>query len=659
MGISEANTATQGDERTMSEWTTEEAEELYRIQAWSDGYFGIGADGKLLALPDVGNTEVPIALQDVVDELREQNVQFPVVMRFHDILKNRVRQLNTAFAEAITEMEYQAPYRGVFPIKVNQMREVVDEIVEAGRPFHYGLEAGSKPELMAVLSYDIGNEALTICNGYKDEDFLRLALLGRKLGRKIVVVIEKFSEIEPLLRLADEMNVQPMIGLRIKMRIKADGRWSESSGERAKFGLTISEILNAVDLIHQRGYGDAIQLLHFHVGSQLSDIRFVREAVQEAARIYARLYKRGIPLAYLDIGGGLAVDYDGSRSSGHSSMNYTMDDYARGVVFAVGQTCELEEVPHPTLVSESGRAITAHHSCVVMRVIGEIVSDAHPIDTEVLEDEHILVTNMRDLVAELTEDKNYQDAYNEASVLMADVLNAFKLGVLRLEELAKAETLHWKVMRAIEGGIRTAEFVSEDLLDVETLLRSQYLCNFSLFQSAADSWAIEQVLPVAPLTRLNEEPSRQCTIADITCDSDGKINRFIGQQGNRDNLPLHPLVPDQNYYIGLFLTGAYQDVMGDMHNLFGRLNEAHIFCDPEDPTGFYIEEFVPGSTAGQVLDIMQYNPEAMAGKVKAMVDATVAGGGLRSRDGVQLVDFYEACLASYTYLRHPQQGPAA
>ncbi len=640
----------------MSDWTTEDADELYRIQRWGDGYFGIGADGKLLAKPDVDHREVPIALQDVVDELRQRNVQFPVVMRFHNILRNRVRQLNGAFATAIAEMDYQAPYRGVYPIKVNQMREVVDEIVAVGRPFHYGLEAGSKPELMAVLSYDTGDEALTICNGYKDEDFFRLALLGRKLGRKVVVVVEKFSEIDPLLRLAEEMGVRPIIGLRVKMRVKTEGRWSESSGARAKFGLTISEILNAVQLIQERGFTDAIQLLHFHVGSQLSDIRFVREAVQEAARIYARLYKRGVPLAYLDIGGGLAVDYDGSHSSGHSSMNYTIDDYARGVVFAVKQICELEEVPHPTLVSESGRAITAHHSCVVMRVISEIVSDANPIATEPTEGEHILVSNMRDLMADLHAANNFQDVYNEASVLMEDVLNAFKLGVLGLEALARAESLYWELMRAISRGISKADFVSEDLREVESLLRSQYLCNFSLFQSAADSWAIGQVLPVVPLTRLHEEPSRQCTLADITCDSDGKISRFIGENGNRDDIPLHALEPGRNYYIGLFLTGAYQDVMGDMHNLFGRLNEAHIFCDPDDPSGFYIEEFVPGSAAGQVLEIMQYDPRAMAEKVKSFVDATVARNGLRSREGVNLVDFYEECLSRYTYLRQFETG---
>lgn len=641
------------------DWSIETAESRYRIGRWGDGYFGIGDDGKLLVLPDRGIKAKPIALIDVVEELRDAKVQFPMVLRFHDILKSRVRQLNDAFATAIAEADYQAPYRGVFPIKVNQMREVIDEIVEAGQPYHYGLEAGSKAELMAVLSYPVNDEALTICNGYKDDDFLRLALLGRKLGRHVVVVIEKFSEIEPLLRLAAEMDVQPLIGLRVKMRIKADGRWSESSGERAKFGLTTSEILNAIELIQRHGYGDTIRLLHFHIGSQLSDIRFVQDAVQEAARIYARLRRRGIPLDYLDIGGGLAVDYDGSRSAGsHSSMNYSLAEYAGGVVWAVKQICDLEEVDHPILVSESGRAVSAHHSCVVMRVIGEIANDANPIATEPAkgDDEHILVANLRELLADLERLHNYQEAYNDASRIMEDVLGGFKLGVLGLEELARAETLYWKAMRTIAGGIRNEDFVSEDLKGVEALLGSHYLCNFSLFQSAADSWAIQQVLPVAPLTRLNEAPERNCTLADITCDSDGRIGQFIGEQGVEATLPLHRLRAGENYYLGLFLTGAYQDVMGDMHNLFGRLNEAHVYCDAEDPTGFYIEETVTGSSAAQVLAIMQYNPASMAARVKAMIDAEVGRGKLRSRDGVKLTDFYEACLGRYTYLRYPDRG---
>tara|TARA_R110000787_G_scaffold46377_5_gene112581 strand:+ start:717 stop:2666 length:1950 start_codon:yes stop_codon:yes gene_type:complete len=645
----------------MNDWTPDDAEDLYRIPQWGDGYFGVGADGKLLALPDFGNRESRIALQDVVDELHEQKAQFPVVMRFHDILKNQVRQINETFAAAIAANGYEAPYRGVFPIKVNQMREVVDEVVEAGRPYHYGLEAGSKPELMAVLAYDTGEEALTICNGYKDEDFLRLALLGRKLRRKVVVVIEKFSEIAPLLRLAAEMDVEPIIGLRIKMRVKTEGRWSGSSGERAKFGLTISEILNAIQLIQERGYGDAIRLLHFHIGSQISDIRFVREAVQEAARIYARLFKRGIPLGYLDIGGGLAVDYDGSRSSSHSSMNYTMEDYADGVVSAVKQICDLEDVPHPTLVNESGRAITAYHSCVVMRVMGEIAVDSNPVDTARQEGEHVLVTNMRDLVATLAEEQNYQDVFNTANLLFEDALQAFKLGVLRLEELAQSETLYWSLMRDIAGGLKTADFVPADMRSLETSLQSQYLCNFSLFQSAADVWAIQQILPVVPLSRLNEAPSRNCTLVDITCDSDGRIVQFIDQHGDENTVPLHSLKQGEDYYVGLFLTGAYQDVMGDTHNLFGRLNEAHIFCDPKDPSGFYIEEFVTGSSAAQVLSVMQYNPVGMAGQVKAMIDRSVTNGLLGSREGVRLVDFYESCLQNYTYLGHPDRDrpPAA
>jgi len=637
----------------MSDWSPEAAESLYRVQRWGDGYFAIGGDGRLLVLPERGSTAHPIAIQEVVDELREQNVQFPVVLRFHDVLKGRVRQLNDAFAAAIAESGYGAPYRGVFPIKVNQVREVVEEIVDAGKPYHFGLEAGSKAELMAVLSYDTGPEALTICNGYKDEDFLRLALLGRKLRRQVVVVIEKYSEIEPLLRLAAELDVRPIIGLRVKMRVKAEGRWSESSGDRAKFGLTISEVLNAIRLIEAKGYADTVRLLHFHIGSQLSDIRYAQEAVQEATRIYARLRKRGIPLDYLDVGGGLAVDYDGSSTSNRSSMNYSLAEYASSVVYSVMQVCDLEGVEHPTLVSESGRAVAAHHSCVVMRVIGEIANDANPIATEAVEGEHILVGNMRDLNDELGTYRNYQEAYNQASRIMEDVRAAFKLGVLGLEELARTESLYWRLMRAIARGLKTEAFVSEDLRGVESLLGSQYLCNFSLFQSAADSWAIDQVLPVVPLTRLDEEPGRNCTLVDITCDSDGKIDHFIGEFGVEETVRLHDLAGHGNYYVGLFLTGAYQDVMGDMHNLFGRLNEAHVYRDADDPSGFYVEEFVPGSTAAQVLAIMQYNPASMAATVKSRIDREVAQGLIKSRDGVKLTDFYESCLERYTYLRQP------
>lgn len=636
----------------MPNWTVQAADDLYHISNWGDGYFGINENGKMIVLPVADNPEVRICIQDVVDELVGQKAQFPVVIRFHDILRDRVKRLNNAFKQAIEDQDYGGVYRGVYPIKVNQMREVVDEITDAGKPFHYGLEAGSKAELMAVLSFETSDEALTICNGYKDEDFLRLALLGNKLGRNVVVVIEKFSEIAPLLRLADEMNVRPIIGLRIKMRIKTEGRWSSSSGERAKFGLTISEIIKAIDYITEQGYLDCIKLLHFHVGSQLSDSRFVQGAIDEATRIYARLVKRDVPLEYLDIGGGLAVDYDGSHSSQHTSMNYTMEEYAANVVAGVKQVCELEDVPAPNLVSESGRAITAHHSCVIMRVIGEITSQGvSSVITEESDEEHYLISNMRELMRDLNEGKSPQDIYNQVTILFEDTLSAFKLGVIRLEELAVAETLHWKIIRTVYDQLDPIEAMSEEFKELGITLASQYLCNFSLFQSAADSWAIEQLLPVAPLAHHDEEPTVECSLADITCDSDGKICRFIGDTENESTLLLHANKPGEPYYIGLFLTGAYQDVMGDMHNLFGRLHEAHVFCDDDDPTDFYIEEFVKGSSASQVLRIMQYNPKSMASTVKKKVDERVRNGQIKSREGVALTDFYEKCLHGYTYLR--------
>jgi len=635
----------------MNPWSVEDADDLYRISQWGDGYFGINQDGNLMVLPMQNNPDVHICIQEVVDELRQKGVQFPAVLRFHDILRHRVQRLNTAFAQTIQEQDYKGAYRGVYPIKVNQMREVVDEIVDTGAAFHYGLESGSKAELMAVLAYTVSEEALTICNGYKDEEFLRLALLGSKIGRKMVVVVEKYSEIGLLLKLSQEMDVRPIIGLRVKMRIKTEGRWSASSGERAKFGLSISELLKAVQDIEAAGYQDCVQLLHFHVGSQLSDIRYVREAVEEASRIYARLVKRGIPLVYLDIGGGLAVDYDGSHSRTHSSMNYNLNEYAANVVASVKQICDFEGVQHPNLVSESGRAITAHHSCVIMQVIGEIAPHTNPVDTAAAAGEHFLITNLRHQLDDLIERENYRDAFNQAGKTLEDVLSGFKLGVISLEEFAKAETLYWTIMARVQEHALAADDHTDDMIELGDLLASQYLCNFSLFQSAADSWAISQILPVAPLTRLNEEPDRQCSLADITCDSDGKISAFISEGGEKSTLPLHRLRPNEPYFIGLFMTGAYQDVMGDMHNLFGRLSEAHVFCDDNDPSDFYIEEFVQGSSASQVLQTMQYNPAAMADTVKAKIDGEVKKGTIRSRDGVQLTDFYENCLLGYTYLR--------
>ncbi|GGD71181.1 biosynthetic arginine decarboxylase [Lacimicrobium alkaliphilum] len=635
----------------MANWTIEDAERLYRVKRWGGGYFEIGENGNLHVTPAFDNPDVRIDFNTVIEEIKQEGVQFPVVVRFHDILRSQVALLNQTFRQSIKEAEYQGQYQGVYPVKVNQMREVVEEIVDAGAPYDYGLEAGSKAELLTVLSFETSEKSLTILNGYKDEEFMRLALLGRKLGRNIIVVVEKYSELLSLVRIAKELNIDPIIGVRSKMTVKGRGKWESSGGDRAKFGLTIAEIINAAKYLQEQGLGHCLKLLHFHIGSQLTDIRSVKDAVAEGGRIYAELRKMGVDMTHVDVGGGLGVDYDGTQSTSDSSRNYSMQEYVADVVYGMKEICDLEEVPHPNLVSESGRAITAHHSCVITQIVGEIKNSDIQFDTQASEDEHVLVSNMRDLVPAFDNGSNLQEIFNDASQWKEQAIEAFKLRVISLEELAKLETLYWQIMARLNQELKQVEFVPEELKGLEYALSSQYLCNFSIFQSAADTWAIDQVLPVVPITRMNEEPSVNCSLVDITCDSDGKIDQFIGEQGISDVLHLHKLKPGEEYYAGLFLTGAYQDVMGDMHNLFGRLNEVHIFSDDDDPADFYIEEVVTGSSVSGVLSIMQYNPSAMAKDVKRAIDRQVAAGNIKPREGVKWTDFYEDCLHGYTYLK--------
>lgn len=635
----------------MANWTIDDAERLYRVKRWGGGYFEVGENGNLHITPAFDNPDVRIDFNTVIEEIKQEGVQFPVVVRFHDILRSQVAQLNQTFRQSIKEAEYQGRYQGVYPVKVNQMREVVEEIVDAGAAYDYGLEAGSKAELLTVLSFETSENALTILNGYKDEEFMRLALLGRKLGRNIIVVVEKYSELLSLVRIAKELNIDPIIGVRSKMTVKGRGKWESSGGDRAKFGLTIAEIIKATKYLQEQGLGHCLKLLHFHIGSQLTDIRSVKDAVAEGGRIYAELCKMGVDMQYVDVGGGLGVDYDGSQSTSDSSRNYSMQEYVADVVYGMKEICDLEEVPHPNLVSESGRAITAHHSCVITQIVGEIKNSDIQFDTQAAEDEHVLVSNMRDLVPSFDNGGSLQEIFNDASQWKEQAIEAFKLRVISLEELAKLETLYWQIMARLNQELKQAEFVPEELKGLEYALSSQYLCNFSIFQSAADTWAIDQVLPVVPITRMNEEPSVNCSLVDITCDSDGKIDQFIGEEGISDVLHLHKLKPGEEYYVGLFLTGAYQDVMGDMHNLFGRLNEVHIFSDDDDPADFYIEEVVTGSSVSGVLSIMQYNPSAMAKDVKRFIDKQVAAGNIKPREGVKWTDFYEDCLHGYTYMK--------
>ena len=633
------------------EWSIEDAERVYGVSSWGGGYFKIGENGNIQVSPDPKNPNIRIDFKSVVDEIAQEGIQFPVVIRFHDILRSQVVGINECFNQVIADAKYKGKYNGVYPIKVNQTREVVEEIVDAGAPYDYGLEAGSKSELLAVLAYNTNANALTILNGYKDEEFIRLSLLGRKLGRKVVVVIEKFSELHLLIKISKELNIEPIIGLRSKMTALGKGKWQGSSGDRAKFGLTIPEIINAARLLEKEGMAHTLKLLHFHIGSQLTDIRAIKDAVNESARIYAELHKMGFDLEYVDVGGGLGIDYDGSKSTNDSSRNYSLNEYVADVVYGMKEVCDLEGVPHPNLVTESGRAITAHHSCVVTEIVGEIKADGAMLDTSRTEGEHVLLKNMRELLTYWNDEQNLQEVYNDASEWKEKAVSAFKLRVVSLEELGKIETLYWQVMRRLQVFYRDVEFIPEGLQHLDFSLSSQYLCNFSIFQSAADTWAIDQLIPVVPIAGMHRKPDINCSIVDITCDSDGKIDQFIVDRQLQNIMPISSLEPGEKAHLGLFLTGAYQDVMGDMHNLFGRVNEVHIFSDDDDPEDFYIEEFVAGSSVQDVLTIMQYHPTAMAIDVKKQIDKEVANGQIPPREGVKWTDFYENCLKGYTYLK--------
>ena len=650
-----------------SDWSIERSLQLYNIPGWGAGYFSINPKGHVTVHP-FGQPGPVIDLMDVVDDIRERKLGFPCVVRFQDLLRSRVKQLNEVFRAAIAQHGYKGKYFGVYPTKVNQMREVVEEILDAGSPYRFGLEAGSKGELLIVLALNTDPEALTICNGYKDEEYLRLALIGRKLGRKIIVVVEKLSELPHLLRLAEEMNVQPLIGLRSKLSTKGTGKWESSSGDFAKFGLTTPELIRAVEILKTAGKLELAKLFHFHVGSQLTDIRTVKDVVNEGARFYAKLRKMGLGLEYFDVGGGLGVDYVGARSTSYpSSLNYSMEEYAADVVYTVQQICNNEGVAEPHIVSESGRALTAHHSCLLMNVFGHIefgengavheeppASPGPTAPNELVAPvpetvEAPIVREMREIVSGMTP-KNSGEAYNDAVSKKEQALTMFKLGILGLEERAAVEGLFWRLCRRLVELNKKRKRVPGPTRGLDDRLADQYMANFSLFQSAPDHWAINQLFPIVPVHRHTECPTRDSTIVDITCDSDGKIDTFIEGETVDETIALHALRPGEPYYLGMFLTGAYQDIMGDMHNLFGRVHEVHVFVDDDDPEDFYIEEVIAGDTMERVLARVQYEPSDLAKRIKQALDGKVREGQVKPKESVQLTDFYEQAMRGYTYL---------
>jgi arginine decarboxylase len=633
-------------------WDIQAARALYNINRWGAKYFDINEAGHVVAMPLRENGAV-VDLTDVIEEAKGRGLKFPVLIRFQDILRDRVDAINQAFAASIAEFNYQNTYRGVFPIKVNQLREVVEEILDAGKPYQFGLEVGSKPELFAGLALQNQQGCLIICNGYKDALFIRMALMGIKLGKKVVMVVEKLEELKHIIAVSRQMGVEPLIGIRVRLMSKGSGKWADSGGENAKFGLNTAELVAASEILRAEKMEHCFRLLHFHIGSQVPDILTIKRAVQEAARFYAKLSKMGFAIEWLDVGGGLGVDYDGSRSAFDSSTNYTLQEYTNDIVSYIGEVCNQEKVPHPQIVSESGRAIVAHHSVLLVETLGTIQKTRPGADMAYGENEHALVRDLLDLRKRLP-NLNKLEAFHDATDRREEAQNHFSLGMLGLQDKAKIETLYWEIGREVVQSFHGQAYVPEEIRKLEDSLGDQVLCNSSVFQSLLDHWALGQLFPIMPVSRLNERPTREGTLVDITCDSDGEVKRFIDLSDVRDTLPMHAPRPNGNgpepYYLGFFLMGAYQDIMGDLHNLFGRVNELHVFLDTDEAAGYYVEEIIEGSTIVQTLTSVQYDENELKRQMKMQIDEAIKSDRLKPSEGMRLLDDYERGLKEYTYL---------
>jgi arginine decarboxylase len=637
-------------------WEIQDARNLYNIHRWGAKYFDINDAGHVVAKPllDAG---AAVDLTDVIEEAKGRGLKFPVLFRFQDILRHRVESINLAFRGSIAEYNYQGKYRGVFPIKVNQLREVVEEILDAGKPFDFGIEVGSKPELFVGLALQNQMGSLIICNGYKDCAFIRMALLGTKLGRKVILVVEKLEELRQIISVSKSLGVEPQIGIRARLLSKGAGRWAGSGGEDAKFGLSTAEILAATEMLKAENLGHCLKLLHFHIGSQVPDILTVKKAVQEAARLYAKLFKMGFRIEYLDVGGGLGVDYDGSRSAFDSSTNYTLQEYTNDVIYYIADVCNAEKVPHPDVISESGRSIVAYHSVLIVEVFGSIEKIRPGEAFNYGDSEHALVKELLDIRKNMSR-LNKLEAFHDAQERRDDAQHMFTLGVLDLPDKAKIENLYWEISQDVVQSYRGQAYVPEEIRQLEDSLGDQYLCNFSVFQSLLDHWALDQLFPIMPISRLDERPTREATLVDITCDSDGQVKKFIDLRDVRDTLPLHQLNPaapgatgqNEPYYLGFFLMGAYQDIMGDLHNLFGRVNEVHVFLDPDEPAGYYVEEIIEGSTIVQTLASVQYDENELKRQMKAQMDEAIKSDRMKPSEAMRLLDDYEKGLKEYTYL---------
>ena len=650
-----------------SDWTVERSARLYGIHAWGKSYFSVNDKGHLCMGPTLDTTGAKgrggkskskpgssIDIQELVEEVKERGIGLPLLIRFSDLLETRIRQIHGAFHQAIAEYEYTGDYRGVYPIKVNQNRFLVEDLVEFGRGLHYGLEAGSKPELMAVMALLDDPDALIVCNGYKDDEYIETALLASRLGPKVILVAEKPAELRHIVDVSRRTGIRPVVGMRARLSSKGAGRWEGSGGDRSKFGLGARELVEAVEYLRGEGMLDSLELLHFHLGSQISSIRNIKGGIREGAWLYCNLVKMGAPLIYFDAGGGLGVDYDGSQSNFASSMNYSLQEYANDVVAGLMEVCDPSGVPHPNIVTEAGRATVAHHAVLVADVLGVGEFRVGDLPDEVPEDAGVVLKNLYEAYASIAPD-NLREIYHDAQQYREDFLNLFNLGHMSLEHRVLAEDLFWALSRRVRDLVRDLPYVPPELQGIEYAMADTYFCNFSLFQSLPDSWAIDQLFPVVPIHRLDEEPTRRGILADITCDSDGKVDRFVrtGDQPRfeaeevRRVLELHE-VGDEPYHLGFFLVGAYQEILGDLHNLFGDTHAVHVSVDEDGE--YEIEHVVPGDSVTEVLQYVEYQRDDLVAKVRRRAERAIRRKKLSREEARHLMRTYEEGLAGYTYL---------
>ncbi len=625
-------------------WSTAEAGELYDVASWGKGYFSVGKNGHLWVHPDKEPAR-GLDLKELIDNLQLRGISLPILIRFGEILKHRLGEMHQAFQNAIAEHGYKNNYCCVYPIKVNQQRQVVEEVFEYGKPYKFGLEAGSKPELLAVLAIADNNTPI-ICNGFKDDEYIEMVMLARKIGRQIIPVVEKYTELDLILKHSAKVGVRPVIGLRIKLASRGSGRWKSSGGYRSKFGLTITEAIKALDQLKALQMEDCLQLLHFHLGSQITNIRQVKGAVMEASRVYVELRKAGAGLCQLDVGGGLGIDYDGSQTDFESSVNYTLQEYANDVVYHIQNVCDEAEVPHPLIVSESGRAIAAYHSALVFNVLGVTGFGDGEAPPEIPDDAEQPLIDLRDTHKGLS-NKNVIESFHDAQQALDSALNLFSLGYLPLQQRSWAESMYWQICRRIQKMAGELDYMPEELEGLDSLLSDTYFCNFSLFQSMPDSWAVKQLFPIMPIHRLEEEPFRHGILGDISCDSDGKVDQFIDRRDVKKTLPLHNYTGEP-YFLGAFLVGAYQEILGDLHNLLGDTNAVHVSLDENG--GVVLETVIEGDTVREVLDYVQFHSKTLLNQFRKDVEIAVRDGRINYEESGALLRFYEDGLNGYTYL---------